>query len=105
MAGLVTAAELARHLRIDDPQAEKKLLEEYADAARAAAEAIMRRPVYEPGNARSLLSSEKDPIPAPLRLFIYTYVADLYKYREQGQEKPLTRYHAHLLDQYIDYDG
>jgi hypothetical protein len=102
----VDIATLKAHLRIDpDDTSEDALLSQYIETAQEDAETRMRRPIYSEDPEANPVTADLTSIPAQIKQFILVTAGDLYRNRENRQEKAYTTYFDHLLDQWIDYDG
>lgn len=102
----VAVATLKSHLRIDaDDTSEDALLSQYIETAQEDAETRMRRPIYSDDTDANPVTDDPEKIPAQIKQFILVTAGDLYRNRENRQEKSYTTYFDHLLDQWVDYDG
>lgn len=93
---------LKKHLRIDSDD-EDSMLEQYILTAQEEAEMRMHRPIYSQTDD-SAVTDDLDSIPASIVQFILVTAGDMYKARENRQEKSFTLYFEHLLDGWIKYD-
>lgn len=100
----VSVATLKAHLRIDGTE-EDALLEQYIKSAQEDAETRLRRPIYSTEEADNPVTTDVNAIPAQIIQFILVTAGDLYRNRENQQEKTFTTYFEHLLDRWIDYAG
>lgn len=100
----VSVATLKAHLRIDGTE-EDALLEQYIKSAQEDAETRLRRPIYSADADANPVTTDPDAIPAQIIQFILVTAGDLYRNRENQQEKTFTTYFEHLLDRWIDYAG
>lgn len=102
----ITLDTLKAHLRLDpDDTSEDALLIQYIEAAQEDAETRMRRPIYSEDTDANPVTDDPEKIPAQIKQFILVTAGDLYRNRENQQEKQFTTYFQHLLDRWVDYDG
>lgn len=101
---LVSVAQLKAHLRIDGSD-EDDLLEQYIEAAQGEAETRLRRPIYSADADANPVTTDPETIPAQITQYILVTAGDLYRHRENQQEKTFTTYFQHLLDKWVDYAG
>ena len=98
----VTVATLKSHLRIDGSE-EDSLLSQYILAAQEEAEQRMHRAIYSETDENAV-TNDLQKIPPGITQFILVAAGDLYKNRENRQEKSFTVYFQNLLDPWIRYD-
>lgn len=101
---LVPLTLLKSHLRIDGND-EDELLEQYVETAQGEAETRIRRPIYSADPADNPVTTDPEAVPPQIVQFILLTAGDLYRNRENQQEKTFTTYFEHLLDRWVDYDG
>lgn len=98
----VAVSTLKSHLRIDTND-EDAMLEQYILSAQEEAEVRMHRPIYSTTD-ETAVTDDLTAIPASIVQFILVTAGDMYKSRENRQEKGYTLYFEHLLDGWIRYD-
>lgn len=98
----VTVATLKSHLRIDGSD-EDSMLSQYILTAQEEAEQRMHRVIYSETDENAV-TNDLTKIPAGITQFILVTAGDLYKNRENRQEKSFTTYFQNLLDPWIRYD-
>lgn len=102
MDAYLSIEEIKEHLRIDADD-EDALLSHYCIASQQHAEAIMHRPIV--GTDEDAICADAADIPEDIKQYILCLVGDMYKYRENRQEKNFYTYFDHLLDRHIKYDN
>ena len=96
MADLISLDMLKMHLRLDGTD-EDALLKHYLEASVKQVELITHRKLV--GD----ICTGPEDLPADIKQWLMLTVGDMYKTRENEQEKSYTTYFKHLLDGYIDY--
>lgn len=99
---LISLDEIKLHLRIDGDD-EDSLLEHYLNASIQDVELRTHRPLVSDTDPDAICTQESD-VPSIIKEYILLSIGDMYKNRENGQEKSLSTYFNHLLDAYVRYD-
>lgn len=102
MDAYLSIEEIKEHLRIDADD-EDALLAQYCKAAQHHAEAIIKRPLV--GDDSEAVAADAESLPEDLKQYLFCLIGDMYKYRENRQEKNFYTYFDHLLDRFIKYDN
>lgn len=100
---LISIDDIKAHLRIDTDD-DDALLEKYLSASILDVELRTKRTLVSATDENAICASE-DELPDDIRQYLLLMVGDLYKYRENRQEKGYTTFFEHFLDKYIDYEG
>lgn len=100
---LISLEDIKLHLRIDGDD-EDSLLEHYLSASIQDVELRTHRPLVSDTDSNAICTDESE-IPSIIKEYLLLSIGDMYKNRENGQEKQLSTYFNHLLDAYIKYDG
>lgn len=98
---LISIDDIKAHLRIDGDD-EDDLLEQYLSASIQDVELRTKRPLVSATDERAICSTEAE-LPAIIKQYLLLTIGDMYRNRENKQEKSYTTYFDHLLDAYIDY--
>jgi hypothetical protein len=97
----VTISTMKAHNKIDN-DVEDDLIRQYILTAQEEAEMRMHRPIYS-ATDETAVTNDKDNIPASIIQFILMTSGDLYRVRENQQEKKYETFCQHLLDRWIKY--
>lgn len=100
---LISLEDIKLHLRIDGDD-EDSLLEHYLSASVQDVELRTHRTLVSDTDPNAICTDESE-LPSIIREYLLLSIGDMYKNRENGQEKQLSTYFNHLLDAYIKYDG
>lgn len=99
---LIDLDEIKSHLRIDGDE-DNDLLSQYLLACIDDIELRTHRPLISATDPDAICTSEEN-VPSIIKQYILVSIGDMYRNRENGQEKSLSTYFNHLLDAYIRYD-
>lgn len=99
---LISLEEIKLHLRIDGDE-EDSLLEHYLSASIQDVELRTHRPLISSTDPDAICTQESD-LPSIIKEYLLLSVGDMYRNRENGQEKALSTYFNHLLDAYMMYN-
>lgn len=99
---LISLDEIKLHLRIDGDE-EDLLLTHYLSASIQDVELRTHRPLVSATDPDAICTQASE-LPSIIKEYLLLSVGDMYKNRENGQEKSLSTYFNHLLDAYIMYN-
>lgn len=97
----LTLEDIKAHLRIDNDD-EDRLLTLYCLASQRHVETIIHRPLVD--ESEDAVCTCAEDLPEDIKQYILCLIGDMYKYRENKQEKTFATYFDHLLDGYVKYD-
>lgn len=92
---------IRQHLRLDT-DADDALLAQYCAAAYKQVELYTHRPLISAEDPRAICDDEAN-MPADIVQYVLLTIGDMYRTRENEQDRVYTSYFKHLLDGYIDY--
>lgn len=99
---LISLDEIKLHLRIDGDD-EDTLLKHYLSASVQDVELRTHRTLVSATDPDAICTQESE-LPSIIKEYLLLSIGDMYKNRENGQEKSLSTYFNHLLDAYIMYN-